>query len=78
MRRWRPLSAFSIGYPIAYAIARSQRGRRQLLLFLVMLPFWTSFLIRVYAWIAILEPNGLVNQCSDRTGLDRRAIAAPQ
>ena len=62
-----------IGYPIAYAIARSQGVRRQLLLFLVMLPFWTSFLIRVYAWIAILEPNGLVNQCLIALGL----IAAP-
>ena len=62
-----------IGYPIAYAIARSQAGRRQLLLFLVMLPFWTSFLIRVYAWIAILEPNGLVNQSLIAVGL----IAVP-
>jgi putrescine transport system permease protein len=62
-----------IGYPIAYAIARSQAGRRQLLLFLVMLPFWTSFLIRVYAWIAILEPNGLVNQSLIAVGL----IVAP-
>src|SRR3984893_14042451 len=62
-----------IGYPIAYAIARSQAGRRQLLLFVVMLPFWTSFLIRVYAWIAILEPNGLVNQSLIAVGL----IAAP-
>jgi putrescine transport system permease protein len=62
-----------IGYPIAYAIARSPRGRRQLLLFLVMLPFWTSFLIRVYAWIAILEPNGLVNQALSALGL----ISAP-
>jgi putrescine transport system permease protein len=62
-----------IGYPIAYAIARSQGVRRQLLLFLVMLPFWTSFLIRVYAWIAILGPNGLVNQALSAPGL----IAAP-
>jgi putrescine transport system permease protein len=62
-----------IGYPVAYAIARCQTGRRQLLLFLVMLPFWTSFLIRVYAWIAILEPNGLVNQALTSLGL----IAAP-
>jgi len=58
-----------IGYPVAYAIARSQGVRRHLLLFLVMLPFWTSFLIRVYAWIAILEPNGLLNQCLIALGL---------
>ena len=50
------------GYPIAYAIACSHGIRRQLLLFLVIMPFWTSFLIRVYAWIAILEPQGLLNQ----------------
>jgi putrescine transport system permease protein len=62
-----------IGYPIAYAIARSQGVRQQLLLFLVMLPFWTSFLIRVYAWIAILEPNGLLNQALSALGL----IATP-
>ena len=48
-------------------------GRRQPLLFLVMLPFWTSFLIRVYAWIAILKPNGLLNQALVALGL----IAAP-
>jgi putrescine transport system permease protein len=62
-----------IGYPVAYGIARSQGPRRQLLLFLVMLPFWTSFLIRVYAWIAILEPTGLLNQALIALGL----IAAP-
>jgi putrescine transport system permease protein len=62
-----------IGYPVAYAIARSQGVRRLLLLFLVMLPFWTSFLIRVYSWIAILEPSGLLNQALMALGL----IAAP-
>jgi putrescine transport system permease protein len=51
-----------LGYPIAYAIARAPGVWRQLLLFFVMLPFWTSFLIRVYAWIAILQPSGLVNR----------------
>ena len=56
------------GYPIAHAIARAGPAR-QLLLFLVMLPFWTSFLIRVYAWIAILGPGGLVNQFLTGLGL---------
>ena len=51
-----------VGYAIAFAIARTPGVWRQLLLFLVMLPFWTSFLIRVYAWIAILQPSGLVNR----------------
>ena len=58
-----------LGYPIAYAIARAEGARRQLLLFLVMLPFWTSFLIRVYAWIAILKPNGLLNEFLIALGL---------
>jgi len=62
-----------LGYPIAYAIARAAGTRRQLLLFLVMLPFWTSFLIRVYAWIAILRPNGLLNEFLIALGL----IAVP-
>jgi putrescine transport system permease protein len=58
-----------LGYPIAHAIARAPTAWRQLLLFLVVLPFWTSFLIRVYAWIAILEPNGLLNRLLLTTGL---------
>jgi putrescine transport system permease protein len=58
-----------LGYPIAYAIARARGRRRQVLLFLVMLPFWTSFLIRVYAWIAILAPSGLLNELLTALGL---------
>jgi len=58
-----------IGYPVAFAIARAPGVWRHLLLFLVMLPFWTSFLIRVYAWIAILQPSGLVNRLLLGTGL---------
>lgn len=50
-----------IGYPIAYAIARA-RGRAQLiLLMLVILPFWSSFLIRVYAWKVLMQGNGVIN-----------------
>jgi putrescine transport system permease protein len=51
-----------IGYPMAYGIARSPRGLQPLLVMLVVLPFWTSFLIRVYAWINILQHDGLLNQ----------------
>ncbi len=58
-----------IGYPVAFAIARSPGVWRHLLLFLVMLPFWTSFLIRVYAWIALLQPSGFVNRVLLATGL---------
>jgi len=50
-----------IGYPMAYMIATAKEPRRTLLLLLVILPFWTSFLLRVYAWIAILKTNGLLN-----------------
>jgi len=50
-----------IGYPMAYGIARTSAQWRNLLLMLVMLPFWTSFLLRVYAWIGILKNNGLIN-----------------
>lgn len=50
-----------IGYPMAYAIARAPERRRNLLLMLVVLPFWTSFLLRVMAWIGLLADNGVVN-----------------
>jgi len=50
-----------LGYPMAYAIARSDAKIRTALLMLVILPFWTSFLIRVYAWIGILKDNGVIN-----------------
>jgi putrescine transport system permease protein len=51
-----------VGYPIAYGMARAPTTLRPVLLMLVILPFWTSFLIRVYAWIGILKPEGLLNQ----------------
>ena len=57
------------GYPVAYAIARSPRGLRPVLLLLVILPFFTSFLIRVYAWIGILSREGLLNQMLLSAGL---------
>lgn len=51
-----------IGFPIAYLIARSKPSARALLLSLVILPFWTSFLLRVYAWMGFLKKNGIVNE----------------
>lgn len=51
-----------VGYPLAYGMARAPAAWRPTLLMLVILPFWTSFLIRVYAWIGILKPEGLLNQ----------------
>ena len=58
-----------LGYPMAYAIARAAPGRRPLLLMLVILPFWTSFLIRVYAWMGLLAENGILNQVLRWSGL---------
>jgi ABC-type spermidine/putrescine transport system permease subunit I len=63
-----------VAYPVAWWIARRAPARwRNALLALVILPFWTSFLIRVYAWIAILKPEGLLNQALLGLGL----IGAP-
>jgi spermidine/putrescine transport system permease protein len=50
-----------LGYPVAYFIGRSSERVRGLLIMLVMIPFWTSFLIRTYAWISILAQDGLLN-----------------
>jgi putrescine transport system permease protein len=52
----------TIGFPLAYGMARAPEGMRPILLMMVILPFWTSFLIRVYAWIGILKQEGLLNQ----------------
>jgi putrescine transport system permease protein len=51
-----------IGFPLAYGIARAPRRWQPALFMLVVLPFWTSFLIRIYAWINILQRDGLLNQ----------------
>lgn len=50
-----------VGFPVAYAMARAPKAWRGTLMALVILPFWTSFLIRVYAWIGILRPEGLLD-----------------
>jgi putrescine transport system permease protein len=51
-----------MGYPLAYAMARAPRRAQSVLVMLMILPFWTSFLIRVYAWINILQSDGLLNR----------------
>lgn len=58
-----------IGYPIAYGVSRCPPGLRQALVMAVILPFWTSFLIRIYAWIAILKPAGVLNAALAAVGL---------
>jgi putrescine transport system permease protein len=50
-----------IGYPMAYGIARCKPSSRRILLMMIILPFWTSFLIRVYAWMGLLKNNGVIN-----------------
>ncbi len=50
-----------VGYPIAYAIAVERATLRPVLLLLITIPFWTSFLIRIYAWIGLLKDNGVIN-----------------
>ncbi len=58
-----------IGYPMAYAIARLSPSARNIAMMLVVLPSWTSFLIRVYAWIGILDSNGVLNRALLALGL---------
>ncbi|AKT36998.1 ABC transporter permease [Chondromyces crocatus] len=62
-----------VGYPVAYHIGRAREGIRNKLLMLVMIPFWTSFLIRTYAWMSILKEEGPLNAML----LYTRMIAAP-
>ncbi len=58
-----------VGFPIAYGMARAPRAWHTTLVMMVILPFWTSFLIRVYAWIGILKTDGLLNQALLFTGV---------
>ncbi len=61
--------SIALGYPIAYWISRYGGRRKILLLILVMLPFWTSYLIRTYAWMIILRDNGVLNEFLRTIGL---------
>lgn len=58
-----------VGYPLAYFIARQPARRRNSLLLLVMIPFWTNFLVRTYAWMVILRDTGVVNSALLALGL---------
>jgi putrescine transport system permease protein len=64
-----------IAYPMAYGLARAPARWRSVLLGLVVLPFWISFLIRVYAWMAILKPNGFLDLAGQALGLNAGALA---
>jgi putrescine transport system permease protein len=70
------LVCLSIGYPFAYFMARAKPTIQPALLMLVMLPFWTSFLLRVYAWKGLLDEGGLVFTLLVGTGLDQLMAAA--
>ena len=65
-----------IGYPMAYAIAHASPTWRTVLLMMIVLPFWTSFLLRVYAWIGLLKNNGVINNILMYLGRHPRAAAA--
>ena len=63
------LFCLMLGYPMAYGIARAKASVRNILLLLVILPFWTSLLLRVYAWIGLLKANGIINNILMATGI---------
>ena len=66
--------SLAIGYPIAYWISRYGGRRKALLLILVMLPFWTSYLIRTYSWMIILRDNGVLNSLLQSVGLTHEPL----
>jgi putrescine transport system permease protein len=72
------LWCLAIGYPLAYAIARATSAWRQVFLMLVILPFWTSFLLRVYAWIGLLKNNGVINNALVALGVIDQPITMMQ
>ncbi len=63
------LLCLMLGYPVAYFIARQKRRLRSLLLLAIIVPFWISFLLRVYAWIGLLNTHGVINNFLMWTGL---------
>jgi putrescine transport system permease protein len=67
-----------LGYPMAYAIARAPANWRNVYLMLIILPFWTSFLLRVYAWIGLLKNNGVINNVLMALGIIDEPITMMQ
>jgi len=66
---WTTVLCLLLGYPFAYFMSKAPESRRPLLLLMVMLPFWTSFLLRVYAWKGILADQGVINHALMALGL---------
>ncbi|WP_295951300.1 ABC transporter permease subunit [Rhodoferax sp.] len=71
---WTMVLCLFIGYPFAYFIARAKPSRQPALLMMVMLPFWTSFLLRVYAWKGILADQGVLNNLLMWIGITHEPI----
>ena len=67
-----------LGYPMAYGIARASTTQRNIFLMLIILPFWTSFLLRVYAWIGLLKSNGVINNVLMWLGIIHEPITMMQ
>jgi putrescine transport system permease protein len=64
-----------LGYPMAYAISRAEPTYRNVFLMLIILPFWTSFLLRVYAWIGLLKTDGVINNVLQFFGIINEPLA---
>ena len=69
------LLCLALGYPMAYAIARAPPTQRNIFLMLIILPFWTSFLLRVYAWIGLLKTDGVINNVLQFFGIIDEPLA---
>lgn len=63
-----------LGYPLAYSIANAGPRLRRLLIFAVLIPFWTSLLVRTFAWMVLLQQKGLINQALLQLGLIERPL----
>jgi spermidine/putrescine transport system permease protein len=68
---WTTLFAILAGYPVAYLLATGSRRTRDFLILLVLMPFWTSFLVRTYAWMFLLRDTGLINTALQAAGIVR-------
>jgi len=69
------IACLLLGYPVAYAAAMAERPWKALILALIVLPFWTSVLVRAYAWLVLLQRTGVVNQMLERVGLISEPLA---
>lgn len=69
------LSCLLIGYPLAYTMANSSDRTRRLLVFVVLIPFWTSLLVRTFAWMVLLQRKGLINEVLMGIGLIEQPLA---